>query len=482
VRRDEIEPVLRAALEASLEVQRGLDAARVSAEAEAPALGPLPESGVGAARALAELVRRAEGRAVASAGPRYFHYVVGGVTGATLAADWFASALDQVASSATGSPLAVDLEEAATRWLAELFGLDPGAWTGVCTTGATTASLVGLGAARQWWGERLGVDVGEEGLAGLPRPAVLTGGFAHASVIKSLSMLGIGRASCERLSLDNRGTLDVDKLERRLASMGDQPAIVVATAGEVNSGRFDPLAAMADLCERYGAWLHVDAAFGLFARVAPEVADLAQGIERADSIAADAHKWLNVPYDSGFALVKQRALMAKTFRLVAAYLPPSTADGPRPRVPANLGPESSRRARALPIFAALLSEGRAGIRAMVEGHLRLADHLRNLVSGAPDLELVDDTRLNVVPFRFVPACVRRRDLDELNQRLGERVLEDGRVFVGTTRYRSVVCLRPAIANWRTRAEDVELLVEVVRELGAGLVGGGSAPPSRSPRP
>ena len=152
MRRDEIEPVLRAALEASLEVQRGLDAARVAAAAEAPALGPLPESGVGAARALAELVRRAEGRAVASAGPRYFHYVVGGVTGATLAADWFASALDQVASSATGSPLAVDLEEAATRWLAELFGLDPGAWTGVCTTGATTASLVGLGAARQWWG------------------------------------------------------------------------------------------------------------------------------------------------------------------------------------------------------------------------------------------------------------------------------------------------------------------------------------------
>ena len=162
--------------------------------------------------------------------------------------------------------------------------------------------------------------------------------------------------------------------------MGDQPAIVVATAGEVNSGRFDPLAAMADLCERYGAWLHVDAAFGLFARVAPRWRTSRRG-SSADSIAADAHKWLNVPYDSGFALVKQRALMAKTFRLVAAYLPPSTADGPRPRVPANLGPESSRRARALPIFAALLSEGRAGIRAMVEGHLRLADHLRNLVSG-----------------------------------------------------------------------------------------------------
>ncbi len=472
MRREEIEPALRAALEASLAFQAGLDEARVGAAVGPPPLLPLPESGVGAAEALAELVRRADGRAAASAGPRFFHYVVGGVTGATLAADWFASALDQVASSATGSPLAVDVEEAATRWLAELFDLDPGAWTGVCTTGATTASLVGLGAARQWWGEKHGADVAEAGLAGLPRPVVLTSGFVHASVIKCLAMLGIGRACCERLSVDNRGSLDLEALEGRLASMGGQPAIVVATAGEVNSGRFDPLSEMADLCERYGAWLHVDAAFGLFARVAPGVADLADGIERADSIAADAHKWLNVPYDSGFALVRQRSLMAKTFRMVAAYLPPSTADGAPPRVPANLGPECSRRARALPIFAALLSEGRAGIRAMVEGHLDLADHLRSLVAAAPDLELVDETRLNVVPFRFAPAGVRRRDLDELNQALGELILEDGRVFVGTTRYRSVVCMRPAIANWRTRPQDVEQLVDVTRALGAELLEGG----------
>lgn len=485
MRRDEIEPALRAALEAALEVQGGLDEAPVRAQAGAPPTAPLPESGVGAAAALAELVRRARGRAVTSAGPRYFHYVVGGVTGASLAADWFASAIDQVASSSTASPLAVDLEELATRWLAELFDLDAGDWTGVCTTGATTASLVGLGAARQWWGEELGVDVGEEGLAGLPRPTILTGGFVHASVVKSLAMLGLGRAACERLSADNRGTLDLVALERRLEAVGGQPAIVVATAGDVNSGRFDPLGPMADLCEQYGAWLHVDAAFGLFARVAPAVADLAEGIERADSIAADAHKWLNVPFDSGFALVRRRALLAKTFRLVAPYLAPSRAgrDGsPGPRVPANLGPECSRRARALPIFAALLSEGREGIRAMVEEHLRLADHLRGLVAAAPELELVDETRLNVVPFRLAPPGVRRRDLDELNRNLGERVLEDGRVFVGTTRYRSVVCLRPAIANWRTRTEDVELLVEVVRELGAGLLDRGGSGPRGSRRP
>ena len=473
MRREEIEPALRAALEAALAFQRGLDDRPVrAASADAPPAAPLPEEGVGAAAALAELVRRAEGRAVASAGPRYFHYVVGGVTGASLAADWFAAALDQVASSATASPLAVDLEEAATRWLAELFDLDPDAWTGVCTTGATTASLVGLGAARQWWGEQLGVDVAEEGMAGLPRPAVLASGLVHASVGKCLSMLGLGRAACERFSADNRGTLDLGGLEARLRALDGQPAIVVATAGEVNSGRFDPLEALADLCERHGAWLHVDAAFGLFARVAPATADLAAGIERADSIASDAHKWLNVPFDSGFALVKRRALLAKTFRLVAPYLAPSAGDGPPPRVPANLGPECSRRARALPIFAALLGEGRAGIRRMVEEHLRLAEHLRALVAAAPDLELVDETRLNVVPFRFAPAGVRRRDLDALNRELGARVLADGRVHVGTTRYRSVLCFRPAIANWRTRAADVELLVDVVRGLGAELAAGG----------
>lgn len=476
--REEIEPALRAALDAALAVQRGLDESVVrAASTEAPPRAPLPEEGIGASGALAELVRRAGERAVASSGPRYFHYVVGGVTGVSLAADWFASALDQVASSATSSPLAVDLEEVATRWLAELFDLDPDVWTGVCTTGATTASLVGLGAARQWWGEALGVDVGEEGLAGLPRPPVLSGGFVHASVDKCLAMLGLGRAACECFSQDNRGTVDLGRLEARLRSLDGQPAIVVATAGEVNSGRFDPLEALADLCEEHGAWLHVDAAFGLFARVSPATAGLAAGIERADSIAADAHKWLNVPFDSGFALVKRRALLAKTFRLVAPYLAPSAGDGPPPRVPANLGPECSRRARALPIFAALLSEGREGIRRMVERHLGLADQLRGLVAAAPDLELVDETALNVVPFRFAPAGVRRRELDAVNRELGARVLGDGRVHVGTTRYRSVVCFRPAIANWRTRAEDVALLVDVVRELGADLVAeGGPARP------
>lgn len=428
---------------------------------------PLPEHGAGAETALRELICASEARSVASSGPRYFHYVVGGATPVALAADWWTSCLDQLASSASGSPLAVELEVLATRWLAELVHLDPDAFTGVLVTGATAANFVGLAAARQWAGERHGVDVAEDGLAGVPPMRVLTSGFVHASVVKSLAMLGIGRSSIERFSKDNRGTLDVAAMEARLEELRGEPVILVGTAGEVNAGRFDPMDELARFKAEYGAWLHVDGAFGLFARAAPSVRSLADGLEAADSIAADAHKWLNVPYDCGFAFVAQRALLAKSFRLVADYLPP--ADGERQRVPANLGPESSRRARALPVFATLAAYGRRGIEAMVEGHLALARHLAALVRGAPGLELVDEPRLNIVPFRLAPSALRKRDWDAFNQEVGREVLRDARVHVGTTRYRSVICFRPAIANWRMEREDVELLVHVVQELGAAAL-------------
>ena len=437
---------------------------------------PLAESGVGVEAALRELIHLSEGRSVSSGGPRYFHYVVGGTTPAALAGDWWTSTLDQLASSATGSPLAVELEILVTQWLAELVNLDPRAYTGVLVTGATVANFVGLGAARQWAGERHGIDVAEQGLAGVPQIRVLTSGFIHASAVKALAMLGIGRASIEKFSLDNRGTLDVAAMERRLEELRGEPVILVGTAGEVNAGRFDPLQELGRLKDEHGAWLHVDAAFGLFARAAPSARAWAEGLDAADSIASDAHKWLNVPYDSGFAFVAQRALLAKTFRLVADYLPP--ADGEPQRVPANLGPESSRRARALPIFASLAAYGRRGFERMFEGHLALATHLAAQIREAPDLELLDDPCLNIVPFRFAPQELRKRDWDAVNQEIYREVLEDGRVFVGTTRYRSVVCFRPAIANWRTEAADVELLVRVIRELGAQAVDRWTGPMKR----
>jgi glutamate/tyrosine decarboxylase-like PLP-dependent enzyme len=239
----------------------------------------------------------------------------------------------------------------------------------------------------------------------------------------------------------------------------------VATAGEVNAGDFDPIDRIADLAERYGAWLHVDGAFGLFAAVTPRTAGLVAGIERAHSVISDGHKWLNAPYDCGFAFVRDRTALARTFGLDAAYLPPP--DDPRPNM-GFLGPESSRRARSLAIWATLRAYGRNGYRELVEAHLDLAQHLAERVDAAHDLERLADVPLNIVCFRYRPPGVGDAELDGLNERLGRAVLEDGRVYVGTTRYGGRIAFRPAIVNWRTREEDIDLLVAVIRELGAGL--------------
>ena len=250
-----------------------------------------------------------------------------------------------------------------------------------------------------------------------------------------------------------------------LRELDGAPAILIGNAGEVNAGDFDRLDVMADLAERYGAWLHVDGAFGLFARVTPRAAGLAAGIEHADSVIADGHKWLNVPYDCGFAFVRDRALLAKVFSLDAAYLPPP--DDPRPNF-GFLGPESSRRARGLAVWATLRAYGRRGHRELVERCLELAQRIGSRVDHAPDLQRLAEVPLNIVCFRFRPDRRSEEELDALNRRLGEAILEDGRVYVGTTVYRGHVAFRPAVVNWRTTEADVDLLVDVVRELGAEL--------------
>jgi len=254
-------------------------------------------------------------------------------------------------------------------------------------------------------------------------------------------------------------------MARRLAALDGAPAVIIGNAGEVNAGDSDPLDALADLAREHGAWLHVDGAFGLFAAVSPRSAHLTRGIERADSIAADAHKWLNVPYESGFALIRDPARLGPAFGMPgAAYLP-------GPQDPGGgyglYGPESSRRARSLPLWATLAAYGRDGYRAMVERHLDLAQHLARRVDQADDLERLADVPLCIVCFRVRPPGVPAAGLDELNRRVGAALLTDGRVFAGTTVYDGKVALRPAIVNWRTTEADVDLFVDVVRELAAG---------------
>jgi glutamate/tyrosine decarboxylase-like PLP-dependent enzyme len=419
-----------------------------------------PEEGCGALPALRQLVELGSEAHVRSGGPRFFHWVIGGCTPAALAADWFASLIDQNAGAWSSSPLAFQLERISLAWLQELFGL-PAAWGGVLTTGATTANFTALAAARQWWGEQHGIDVAKSGLAELPPLPVVSSGFIHVSSLKALAMLGIGRGQVTLCQADATGRLDLAGLERELKRPRGSPAIVVATAGEVNAGHFDPIAAMSDLAREHGAWLHVDGAFGLFARLSARTASLVEGVDRADSVIADGHKWLNVPFDCGFAFVRDPALLTPVFSALAAYSPDDELFAFR-------SPEFSRRARSLAVWATLAAYGRSGYRAIVERCLDLAAHVAREVDLADDLELLAPTPLNVVCFRYRPPGLPEDAVDELNLEIGRAALDDGRVYVGTTRWRDTVGLRPAFVNWRTTIADADLLLETVRDLGRRL--------------
>jgi glutamate/tyrosine decarboxylase-like PLP-dependent enzyme len=378
------------------------------------------------------------------------------------------SALDQNSHSWVSSPLGSRTELVAVSWLKELFELPP-EWGAVLTTGATMANFTALAAARRWWGLRNGIDIDADGFAGLPAIPVFASGYLHASATKALTLLGLGRDSARRVTADEVGRLDLAKLEEALQDLRGAPAILIATAGEVNAGDFDPIEAMAELAERYGAWLHVDGAFGLFARVSTRARELGAGIELADSVCSDGHKWLNVPYDCGFAFVRDPELMHGTFGSTAAYLGIGT--DARPSF-SDRGAEMSRRARALPVWATLRAYGRSGYREMVDRHIALAQRVGAQIEADPELELLAPVRLNVICFRYRPAGVEDAALDGLNQRLAAAVHADGRIYFGSTSYGGRVAFRPAVSNWRTTEADVDLIVQVTKELGPEVMRAG----------
>ena len=462
------EQALRRVLEAASSYLASLDNLPAKErDADVAALqidGRLPESGIGTEAAINQLIESAPRSVTRSAGPRFFHFVTGGSTPAALAADWLTSTFDNMAGLWVSSPFASQLEKVSLAWLRDLFGL-PSQWGGVLVTGATMANFSALAAARQWWGERQGADIARAGMAGLPAIPIFSGGFVHASAVKALGMLGLGYGSVRQLAGDAAGRIDLGALDDALQSLGGAPAIVMATAGEVNAGGFDPIDAMAEVAHEHNSWLHVDGAFGLYARVSPQLAHHARGIELADSVISDAHKWLNVPYDCGFAFVREERLLHAAFGIGAPYFPEAVAGRPDYLM---LGPEMSRRARSLAVWATLAAYGRDGYRALVERHVRLARRLADQVEAADDFELLEEPVLNVVCFRYRPAGVPETELDALNRRLGQAVLDDGRVYYGTTVYAGKVAFRPAVSNWRTGEADVDLILPVARELGARL--------------
>lgn len=428
---------------------------------------PLPVSGSGIAETLDQLMDLNRRAGANTGGPRCFHFVIGGSTPAALGADLMATAFETLAYTWVTSPVGVRMELQALQWLRELFAL-PSDWPGVMVTGGTMANLVCLATARQWWSQCQGVDVYEEGMHGLPPMPVLTSGYVHASVRKVLGLLGVGVNQLDIHARDARGKLDLDSFTAGLELLDGKPAVVIVNAGEVNAGDFDPVEEMIDLARGHNTWIHVDGAFGLFARLSPRTEHLVRGIERADSAAVDGHKWLNVPYDSGYAFVRDYDLLAKSFRYSADYLP--ATDDPRPTLGA-IAPESSRRARGFAVWATLKAYGREGQRRIVEHCLDLAQHLAQRVEASPQLQLMAKVPLNIVAFRFNPGAMTEEELDQLNQKLGEALLADGRFLVGTSRLGARTIFRPAFSNWRTRIEDVDEFVDVVAALGRATATG-----------
>ena len=414
----------------------------------------LPDEGLGAQIALDLFRSRYEAGLSASPGPRYLGFVTGGSTPAALAGDWLASAYDQNLSN-DGDSIASSVERETLAMLRQLFGMSD-RFHGAMVSGATQANLVALATARQWVGERLGVDVSSSGLAGLGGISVLAGS-AHASVFKALSVLGLGRQSVEAIDrLPDRMAVDPRALEERLRSLEGRPAIVVASAGDVNTGDFDDLEAVGELCREHGAWLHVDGAFGLFAACDPERAHLLAGLEQANSVATDGHKWLNVPYDSGIVFTRHLALQEKVFKAVAAYL----GDGPDLL---HRTPENSRRFRALPAWATLMAYGREGYRDLVRRNCAQAQALGERLAASEHFELLAPVRLDVVCFALREGDATRRD------RLIDFLAHDGRAYLTPTHFEGRPGLRAAFVNWMTRDDDVETVFEALEE-GATEVG------------
>lgn len=375
------------------------------------------------------------------AGRRYFGFVVGASLPAALAANWLAGAWDQNPHSFAASPIGTVLEEVSLRWLLDVLKL-PAESGGAFVTGATMANFSALAAARSVVLERAGWDVEADGLFGAPPITVVVGDEVHPSLIKALGMLGLGRSRVIRVPVDNQGRMRTSEIPPLSG-----PAIVCMQSGNVNTGAFDPAE---DICARThaaGAWVHVDGAFGLWAGASPRYAQLVRGVADADSWATDAHKWLNVPYDSGLAFVRNPAALKRAMSVTAAYLPQGEH-----REPSQYTPELSRRARGVEIWAALRSLGRRGLSDLIEENCRLAGRFAvELQRGGG--EILNEVVLNQVLVSF-------GDADRTRQVI-ERVQQDGSCWCGPTVWQGHTAMRISVSSWATRDEDVDLSVAAI---------------------
>lgn len=405
--------------------------------------GPLPDRGEDPLRVIEHLARVADPGLVATPGPRYFGFVTGGSVPASVAADWLTTAWDQNAGLNILSPAAAAIEHVARGWMLDLLRLPKTSSVGF-VTGATMANTVAMAAARHEVLRRVGWDVESDGLQGAPRVTVIAGREAHASIRSATRLIGLGASTISYVPADDQGRMIPEALADTLAQTAG-PTIVCAQAGNVNTGAFDPIDAIEPLAHSRGAWLHVDGAFGLWAAASHSLHHHVRGVERADSWTVDGHKWLNVPYDSGFVIVAHPAAHRASMSQTAAYLLRAEDEE---RDGQDWTPEASRRARGNAVYAALRSLGRHGIEELVDRCCLRARQIAAALAVEPGIEILNDVVLNQVLVRF-----RSPAGDNLTPRVIARIQHDRVCWVGGTEWRGEPAMRISVSGWKTTESD-----------------------------
>ena len=403
---------------------------------------PAPRKPTTAAEVLAQLDEFVSPATMGNAGPRFFGFVMGGSLPVTVAANWLAAAWDQNTCFDSATPGVSRIEEITRRWLLEILGLPPECAVGY-VTGATIANFSALAAARNVVLKRSGWNVEADGLFGAPPIQVVVGEECHPTLLKSLGMLGLGRNRLTRVPVDAQGRIRADKLPRL-----SPPSILCLQAGNVNSGCFDPFPELCAAARAAGAWVHVDGAFGLWARASGKLDHLTRGLELADSWATDAHKWLNVPFDSGIAFVRDAQSLQSAMAITADYLPPA---GER-RNPCDYTPELSRRARATEVYAALKCLGSEGLAQMIERNCAQARRFAEGLTAA-GFEILNDVVLNQVVARFGDPERTRKTI--------EAIQRDGTCWAGVTVWQGHTAMRISVSSWATADADVERSLEAM---------------------
>ena len=424
--------------------------------------GPLPPDGEDAARVIDLIGREGHLASMASAGPRFFGFVIGGSLPVALAADWLTSAWDQNTGLYIAAPAASVMEETTARWLVDLFGLPPQSTVGF-VTGGQMANFTGLAAARHEVLRKAGWDVETQGLIGAPPLHVVVSREAHATIFASLRLLGLGLPDeGHRVASDDQGRMNPEALGALLSQLPPGPTIVCAQAGNVNTGAIDPLRLIAAACEQRGAWLHVDGAFGLWAAATPSLRHLVDGVALADSWAVDAHKWLNVPYDCGVAICRHPAAHRASMTVNAAYLVPGDGDA---RDGLDWVPEFSRRARGVAAYAALRTLGRSGVEDLIERPCRLARRFATQLATHDGIRVLNDVVLNQVLVRFEAEDDERSDAR--TRAVVTAVQKDGTAWLSGTTWHDMAAMRISVSNWSTTESDVDRTVEAILRAASG---------------